>query len=342
MKFRLFFILICTLLFLSIMACGTVTLPSAPTNTPPPPAVVIQPSATATLPPPPTATSVPTAVSLLRQWAGGASASSEYNNPSWSAIQVIGAPDTDGCGDMTTAWASETSYGVDWLLLTYATPVIPTEINIYQSYTPDYVTKVEVMDIQGNYREVYSAPGAAVSECPYVLSIPVTGVNEYVYGVRVTIDQTNAAYWNEIDAVELVGRADSTGQVTIPPTATSVPFVAGECDGEAIPILMNTDTEQSVQAGNYPDACEFYCLWVPDNGSQLNIGITNFNVDLDLYVDTNISVLAFEDHGQWESNAYGDGDESVSIFNPGGRYYIQVCSYEGLASSFILHNLFVP
>ncbi len=341
MKSRLFLLLICTLLFLSIMACATVTVPSTPTNTPPPPAVV-QPSATATLPPPPTATSVPTAVPLLRQWAGGASASSEYNNPGWAAIQVIGAPDTDGCGDNTTAWASETSYGVDWLLLTYAAPVIPTEINIYQSYTPDYVTKVEVMDIRGNYREVYSASGAAVSECPYVLSIPVIGVTEYVYGVRVTIDQTNAAYWNEIDAVELVGMPDSTGQVTIPPTPTSVPFVAGECEGEAIPILMNTDTEQSVQAGSYPDACEFYCLWVPENGSQLNISISNFNVDLDLYVDTNISVLAFEDHGTWESNAYGDGDESVSIFNPGGRYYIQVCSYEGLASTFLLNNLFVP
>jgi hypothetical protein len=133
-----------------------------------------------------------------------------------------------------------------------------------------------------------------------------------------------------------------TATSTPPPTATPVPFVPGECEGEAIPILMNTDTEQSVQAGSYPDACEFYCLWVPDSGTRLDIGISNFNVDLDLYVDTNISVLAFEDHGTWESNAYGDGDESVSIFNPGGRYYIQVCSYEGLASTFLLNNLFVP
>ena len=108
-----------------------------------------------------------------------------------------------------------------------------------------------------------------------------------------------------------------------------------------MPIPMNTESEQRVQAGNYPDTCEFYCLWVPD-GSQLDIGISDFNVDLDLYVDTNISVLAFEDHGQWESNAYGDGDEEVSIFNPGGRYYIQVCSYEGLASTFLLYNIFTP
>jgi hypothetical protein len=129
---------------------------------------------------------------------------------------------------------------------------------------------------------------------------------------------------------------------TPPPTQTPVPFVPGECEGDSLPILMNTAVEQSVLAGNYPDSCEFYCLWVPDGGSRLDIGISNFDVDLDLYVDTNISVLAFEDHGQWESNAYGDGDESVSISSPGGRYYIQVCSYEGLASTFLLSNLFVP
>ena len=347
MKSRLIIYLISTLLLLSIMACGTISLPGAPTNTPPPPPAVEQPAFTATLPPPPTATLRPTATAApitpteMRQWAAGARASSEYNNPSWGALQTIGAPDTDGCGDMTTAWASETSYGVDWLELTYAAPVIPTQINIYESYTPDFVTKVEVLSIQGSYIEVYSAPGGARTECPYVLSIPVSGINDYVYGVRVTVDQTNAPYWNEIDAVELVGLADNSGQISVPPTATSVPFVAGECEGDALPIEMNSETEQSVQAGTYPDTCEFYCLWVPD-GNQLDIGISNFNVDLDLYVDTNISVLAFEDHGTWESNDYGDGDEEVSIFNPGGRYYVQVCSYEGLASTFLLYNIFTP
>jgi hypothetical protein len=351
MKSKLFFLLICTLLCLSITACTEVDLPAdvtdllpdvgnPPTNTSVPEPTAVPPTET----PLPTATNTPapTAVPVVRQWAMAASASSEYNNPEWGAIQAVGEPDTDSCADLTTAWASETSYGVDWLELTYAAPVIPTEINIYQSYTPDFVTRVEVLDIRGNYWEVYSAAGATLTECPYVLTIPVTSVTEYVYGVRVTIDQTNASYWNEIDAVELVGIPDSTGQVTIPPTATAIPFVAGECEGDALPIDMNTDIEFSVQAGTYPDTCEFYCLWVPENGTRLDIGILNFDVDLDLYVDTNISVLAFEDHGQWQSNAYGEGDEAISIFTPGGRYYIQVCSYEGLASSFLLHNLFVP
>jgi hypothetical protein len=59
-------------------------------------------------------------------------------------------------------------------------------------------------------------------------------------------------------------------------------------------------------------------------------------------VDTDVSVLEYGDHGQWESNAYGTDDEAVSISNPGGRYYIQVCSYEGLASNFVLSNTYAP
>jgi hypothetical protein len=32
----------------------------------------------------------------------------------------------------------------------------------------------------------------------------------------------------------------------------------------------------------------------------------------------------------------------VYITNPGGRYYIQVCSYEGVASTFLLNSVFNP
>ena len=105
---------------------------------------------------------------------------------------------------------------------------------------------------------------------------------------------------------------------------------------------MNTETERSVNAGNYPACCRIYCLWVPDDGSSLTIGISDFDVDLDIYVDMDLTVLAFADHGMWESNAYGTGDESVYINNPGGRYYVQVCSYEGLASTFLLFSNFTP
>ena len=125
------------------------------------------------------------------------------------------------------------------------------------------------------------------------------------------------------------------------PTNTTEPFAGGDCDPITERVEMNSRVTKYVQSGTYPDTCEVFCLWVP-SGSQLEIGISDFNVDLDIYVDTDLSVLQYEDHGRWESNDFGTGDEEVRISNPGGRYYIQVCSYEALASSFSLYNEFTP
>jgi hypothetical protein len=128
-----------------------------------------------------------------------------------------------------------------------------------------------------------------------------------------------------------------------PQSATNNPeSVLGEtCNPNSERVGMNTSLSRSLQGGADIESCEVYCLWVPE-GSSLEIGISGFDVDLDLYVDTYFSVLQFEVRSRWESNAFGIGDEQVAIQNPGGRYYIQVCSYEGLSSGFILYNQFTP
>ena len=146
---------------------------------------------------------------LIRQWASSAYASSEYGNLDWGAGQATGAPDTLECGDQPTAWASYDDFTVEWLEVRYETPVIPTEINIFESHTPTQVSRVEVVDMQGIYHEVYSAEPEMAPDCPYVLSVLVDDANYQVVGVKITIDQSVIGLpWDEIDAVELVGYAD--------------------------------------------------------------------------------------------------------------------------------------
>jgi len=144
----------------------------------------------------------------IRQWAKFAFASSEFTSSDWSAMQATGAPDTflDECADATTAWASFDPDTVEWIELQYETPVIPTEINIIQTHSPDQVVKVELVDMTGAFREVYSAvPRDLWLECPYTLTIPLD-VGYEVAGLKITLDQSVIApTWNEIDAVELVG-----------------------------------------------------------------------------------------------------------------------------------------
>jgi len=143
---------------------------------------------------------------MMRQWAASATASSEYGSSDWSAAQAAGAPDTPDCGDYNTSWASADGYGVEWLELDYATPVVPDEINIYQTYSPNQVVKVEVRSAaDGSYETVY-LDVAYVTECPYLLTVYTSSVDYPVDGVRINLDQSVLEMaWNEIDAVELVG-----------------------------------------------------------------------------------------------------------------------------------------
>ena len=145
-----------------------------------------------------------------RQWASEAHASSEYDNPKWSAQQATGIPDTPECGDQSTAWASEDKYGLEWLEVYYENPVEPTDINIYETHTPSQIVRVELIDLQGTYHEVYTAQ-PEITDCPYILSIPVKKAGYLAVGVRVTVDQSQLNLpWDEIDAVELVGYSDET------------------------------------------------------------------------------------------------------------------------------------
>lgn len=51
----------------------------------------------------------------VRQWAARAQATSQYTATDWSAQQAIGAPDTAGCSDVATAWASSDANGIETL-----------------------------------------------------------------------------------------------------------------------------------------------------------------------------------------------------------------------------------
>jgi hypothetical protein len=156
----------------------------------------------------PAATAKPPQGDSISQWAISAVASSEYGASDWSAMQATGAPDTPECGDQTTAWASATAGTEEWIELTYETPVFPTQVNIVQTYYPNQVVKVELIDNTSEYHVVYTGEPESIEQCPYVLSIPVKDADYLVAGVRITIDQSEVQDWNEIDAVELVGVAE--------------------------------------------------------------------------------------------------------------------------------------
>ena len=145
----------------------------------------------------------------FQQWAATATASSQWSDESGAARQATGAPDVGPgvCGedDVHHAWSSLTAGNGEWLELTYTTPVQPTMIRVYENWSPGSIVKVEVKDAAGQYTVVYAAQVTAPG-CPHTLEIPVTEVMVRISAVRISVDQSAHQDWNEIDAVELVGR----------------------------------------------------------------------------------------------------------------------------------------
>jgi hypothetical protein len=147
----------------------------------------------------------------LYQWASVATASSEYGNDSWGAVQATGPTDTTDYGDQTTAWAPQAQdAGMEWLELTYDTPVIPSEVVVYESSGNGFVTAVEVWDEAAQaWLTVWQGDDQS-PEFVIGFSPDITPVDVPVDRVRVHID-TAVPGWNEVDAVALVG--------TVPPAS---------------------------------------------------------------------------------------------------------------------------
>jgi hypothetical protein len=144
----------------------------------------------------------------VRQWAVRASASSEFLDERWSAMQATGKPDTLACIDSKNAWAAANQNTIEWIDLDYAEAVIPQEINIYQNYNPSQVTEVAVFTDSGEKQVIWEGYPERVKDCPDLMTVTVDpGFRIPVHKVRVTLDQrVNGWGWNEIDAVELVGK----------------------------------------------------------------------------------------------------------------------------------------
>lgn len=143
---------------------------------------------------------------MVRQWPLSATATSQREVVNYSAAQAVGAPNTAQCGDATSAWAPLIPQSTqEELTLHFSEPVLPTEINIYETFNPGAVVQVRMVDVFGNTPVVYQSEPLFILECPRTLTIPVSGVTVTSSVVIITINQLNSPGGAQIDAVELVG-----------------------------------------------------------------------------------------------------------------------------------------
>ncbi len=130
--------------------------------------------------------------------------------PAWGAAQAVGDPDTLTAGDQRTAWApASADGGTEWLQLGYESAVEVAQIRVRETCGAGSIAKVaavleggrEVVIWQGRHE---ASPG--IVDAPFNAPAGLTA-----RGVKVYLDTARVPGWNEIDAVELIGR-DGTRQ----------------------------------------------------------------------------------------------------------------------------------
>jgi hypothetical protein len=144
------------------------------------------------------------------QWAATATASSEYAPDRYNAMKATGAPDVEDYSDNPNAWChSSTSNAEDWLELTYAQPVVATELRVRQNYTPGTIAKVEAFAADGRALLLWEGTDPNVYADRqiswFVLRFPPTPFP--VARFRLTLNIAAIGGWKQIDAVQLVGSA---------------------------------------------------------------------------------------------------------------------------------------
>lgn len=137
----------------------------------------------------------------------------------WGPEQATGPPDTPVAGDVRTAWATrEANDGIQWLRLDYEKAVNIAEVRVRETHNPGAVCRVAALLGDGTEVVLWEGedPTTAAPE-DFVVQVQA---EVQARSVKVYLDTDRKNGWNEIDAVELVGK-DGTRQWALRASASS-------------------------------------------------------------------------------------------------------------------------
>jgi thiol-disulfide isomerase/thioredoxin len=126
----------------------------------------------------------------------------------WSPEQATGAPDTNKAGDLPTAWASlNPDAGPEWLQVEFAKPTEIAEVRIRETFNPGAITKVEAISADNKGTVIWEGTAEAKPAPSDMVVKPQSAVVSNK--IKIHLDTTRVPGWNEIDAVELLGKDGS-------------------------------------------------------------------------------------------------------------------------------------
>ena len=129
--------------------------------------------------------------------------SSEYTQSSWSASQALGRPDVyPRAGDDPNAWAPEAADGgTEHITLALSEPQHASAVELYETYNPGAVTRVELYDLDGVRVADHARAAAPAGHGAYKRTIELGCTDRPVASIKITLDTSAVPGWNELDAV---------------------------------------------------------------------------------------------------------------------------------------------
>lgn len=128
--------------------------------------------------------------------------SSQYGEHDWSASQVLGAPDVyPASGDNVKAWASMNADGKDEFIEVGVPAARIGAIEIYETFNPGAIRSIDVIGKGGHRTRVYGGEPRVQSDVSQITTAEFSCTRDEVVGVRVTLNASAVAGWNEIDAI---------------------------------------------------------------------------------------------------------------------------------------------
>jgi len=130
---------------------------------------------------------------------------------SWGPEQATGEPNTEGPGDLSTAWASATQDEQDeWLTLDYARPIIPVAVIVHETFNPGAISRVSLFRPDTEEVDAWKGTDPTATEKGHGVSIFPISTELETSKIKLYLDSKRVAGWNEIDAVGLIDQMGRT------------------------------------------------------------------------------------------------------------------------------------
>ena len=150
--------------------------------------------------------------------------SSEWGSDSWSAAQVLGAPNTFGYGDISTAWAPKNRDGtLEYITVGFNTLVYASGATIRETSGNGFVYQVDAVDDMGGLHTVWSGTDTSLPGSPVDFALSWNITSYLVKGLKIYTNTSHSGTWEEIDAIQLLGLPDAA----VPEPATTALLTLG-------------------------------------------------------------------------------------------------------------------